>query len=478
MTETDIKQKTLKGIFWNVIEKFLVKGTSFIITIILARILSPSDYGLIGMLAIFIALSNIFIESGFAKALIQKQGCTDVDYSTAFYTNLGMSVLIYIIFFVAAPYVAAFYNEPLLCDILRILSVNFILGAFNVAQRAKLMAKMDFKSLAKINFAGTLLGGIVGIIMAYTGCGVWALVGQTIISTFVMLFLFPHYSKWRPLWVFSKASFSALFGFGSKLLISGVVATVVNNIATIAIGKVYKSSQLGFYTKATQFSDLISLTVNDILGTVTFPVLSELQDQRERMVAVYRKSLLYSAMIIFPVMMLIVLLARPMVIALLTEKWLPCVVLLQILCLARMFTPLSSINMNLLNAIGRPDLYMKIDLSKIPLILLMLVITIPISVKAIVIGNFIITFICFFINTYYPGKLYGYGAWEQIKDWRYIFISLIIMAVCVMLYLHFIDNVWLQFIGGGIVGCFTYVICCIKFDMLNPLVLKSLLNRQ
>lgn len=469
----NIRQKTIRGVFWNAIEKFLVKGTSFAISIVLARILSPSDYGLIGMLAIFIALSNIFIESGFAKALIQKQDCTDIDYSTAFYTNLGLSILIYIVLYCSAPYVSLFYNEPLLCDILRILSINIIIGSFNIVQRAKLMAKMDFKSLAKINFIGTLVGGICGIIMAYSDMGVWALVGQTITATLIMLFLFPYYSKWKPIWTFSKSSFNALFGFGSKLLISGTIATIVNNIATISIGKVYKSAQLGFYTKATQFSDLISLTVNDILGTVTFPILSELQNEKDRMIAVYRKSLLYSAMIIFPVMILIVLLAKPMIILLLTEKWLPCVALLQILCLARMFTPLSSINMNLLNAIGRSDLFMKIDLSKIPLILVILSITIPISVEAIVIGNLFSTLICFFINTYYPGKLFGYGAWEQIKDWKYIFLSLLIMTSIVLIYLHFIDNIWLQFIGGGIIGCGAYIACCLKFKMIDWGAIKS-----
>ena len=467
------KKKLFSGIFWNAIEKFLVKGVSFTISIFLARILSPSDYGLIGMLAVFIALSNTFIESGFVKALVQKQDCTDIDYSTAFYSNLVMSLFIYIILFFSAPYVASFYNEPLLCNILRILSINLIIGSFNIVQRAKLMAKMDFKSLAKINFIGTLFGGICGLMLAYNGWGVWSLIGQTITATFVMLFLFPHYSRWKPQWEFSKESFNTLFGFGSKLLISGTVAIIVNNIATIAIGKEYKSSQLGYYTKATNFSDMIALTVNDIIGTVTFPVLSELQSEKEHMIAVYRKSLYFSAMMIFPIMILLVLLAKPLIIALLTEKWLPSVILLQILCLARMFTPLSAINMNLLNAIGRSDLFMKIDLSKIPLILIILAITIPISVKAIVIGGLIDTFICFFINTYYPGKLFGYGAWEQIKDWKYIFLSLIIMAIIVILYLQCFSNVWIQFIGGGIIGCLTYITCCFKFKMIDWSTIKS-----
>lgn len=478
MEEKSLRKRTISAVIWNAIEKFLVKGASFIISIVLARLLSPTDYGLIGMLAIFIALSTIFIESGFAKALIQKQDCTDIDYSTAFYSNLILSLLVYVLLVIAAPWIADFYEEPQLCSILRILSINFVIGSFNIVQRAKLMARMDFKSLAKINFIGVIVGGCVGILMAYAGWGVGALVGQTIANTFVMLFLFPHYSNWKPIWAFSFESFRKLFGFGSKLLITGTVATIVNNISTIAIGKAYKSDSLGYYTRATQFSEMIAYTVNDILGTVTFPVLSELQNERERMVAMYRKSLFYTAVVIFPVMILMALLARPLVVVLLTEKWLPCVLLLQILCLARMFTPLSAINMNLLNAIGRPDLFMKVDLCKIPIILFSLAITIPISVTAIVVGNFITTFICFFINAYYPGKLFGYGAWEQIKDYRKLISAIVLMCITVIFSLKICDAPWLQLILGGIIGTSVYIISCLLLNVVSLIEIKSLIDKK
>lgn len=474
---SNIRKKTVNAVIWNAIEKFLVKSASFVINIILARILSPSDYGLIGMLAIFIALSTIFIESGFAKALIQKQDCTEIDYSTAFYSNLGVSLVIYILLFMSAPYIAQFYNEPQLCEILRILSINFVIGSFNIVQRAKLMAKMDFKSLAKINFVGVLLGGICGIIMAYTGWGVWALVGQTMVATLVMLFLFPHYSKWKPIWKFSSKSFKRLFGFGSKLLITGTAATIVNNISTIAIGKAYKSDQLGYYTRANQFSEMIAITVNDILGTVTFPVLSELQDEKERLVAVYRKSLFYTAFVIFPVMVLMALLARPLIIVLLTEKWLPCVLLLQILCVTRMFTPLSAINMNVLNAIGRSDLFMRVDLCKIPIILISLAITIPISVTAIVWGSLITTFLCFFINAYYPGKLFGYGAWEQIKDYKKIFLAVAIMTALVLTSGYIFKNIWLQLLIGIFLGGTGYIVSCFLLKVISVQEIKTIFKR-
>ena len=313
------------------------------------------------------------------------------------------------------------------------------------------MSKVDFKSLAKIRVASIIVGGGIGVAMAYTGFGVWALVGQTLSSTIVQIILFPIYSNWKISFSFSKESFKQLFGFGSKLMITGVYSVIVNNISTICIGRAYDSNKLGFYTRGSHFSQLIAFTINDVLGTVTFPVLSHLQDEKEHMVAVYRKALFFTAMVIFPIMILCALLARPIVLILLTDKWLPCVVLMQWLFLARMFTPLSSINMNILNAVGRSDLFMKVDFSKAPLLILMLVITIPISVEAICIGSFINSFICFFINAYLPGKLFGYGALQQLKDWRFIFLSILIMSGAVSLFCFFVSNLWLQVIIGGII---------------------------
>lgn len=469
-----VRTTVLQGVAWNFIEKVLTRGMSFLIGIILARLLSPSDFGLVGMLAIFISISNVFIEGGLAKALIQRQNCSDIDFSTAFVSNVGMSLVIYAILFVSAPWIADFYDEPILTPLTRVLALNFILGAFNIVQRAKLMAAVDFKSLAKINVISVVLSGVVGIVMAYSGCGVWSLVGQSLFSTILLMILFPIYSKWKPSVKFSNDSFKTLFGFGSKLMFTGFVAVIVNNISTICIGRFYKSHQLGFYTRATQFSELISSTLYDVLGNVTFPVLSELQDDKEHMVAVYRKSLYFTAMLIFPFMILLVLISRPMVIILLTEKWLPSVVLMQWLFLARMFTPLSAINMNVLNAVGRSDLFMKLDFSKIPLVLLILAITIPISVEAITIGSFISSFICFFINAYLPGRMFGYGAIKMIYDWRYILLSVVIMVLVVLSYLHFITNIWLQLLGGGVIGLVTYGICCIVFNVVEDDILKML----
>lgn len=470
MTQS-VRSQLLHGVVWNFVEKVLIRAATFFIGIILARLLSPSDYGLIGMLAVFISISGVFIEGGLAKALIQRQNCQNIDYSTAFVTNVGMSIIIYVIMYASAPWIADFYGEPILIDLTRILSLNFILGSFNIVQRAKMMARVDFKSLAQINVISTIVSGIIGIAMAYYGYGVWALVGQALCSTIVLIILFPIYSKWKPSLEFSMSSFRQLFGFGSNLMVTGVYAVVLNNISTICIGKFYRSGQLGFFTRASQFSELISTTSYEVIGNVTFPVLSELQDDKTRLIKVYRKSLFFTAMFIFPIMVLTSLLARPIIIILLTEKWLPCVVLIQWLCLARMFTPLSAINMNILNAVGRSDLFMKLDLSKLPLILLTFAITIPISVEAIAIGDFVSTFICFFINAYLPGRMFGYGAWEQIKDWRYIILSILIMVGVVCLILSLIENVWLQLFIGGLVGILVYLGSCVLFNVINDDIL-------
>ena len=465
--------KFFKGIIWNTIEKVLVKGSSFIITVILARLLTPEDYGIIGMLAIFIALSNVFIESGFSKALIQKKDVSDDDYNTAFITNLGVAFCVYLALFFAAPLIARFYNVSELVLISRVLFVNLILVSCNIVQNAILTRAVDFKSIAKINFFGVFFGGLAGIISAYLGAGVWALVIQTLSTSVTRMMIFPIFSRWYPKFRFSVDSFKKLFGFGSKLLVSGSMAVIVNNISTICIGKFYSQAQLGFYTRAVQFSEIISSIINDVVGTVSYPVLSNLQESREEMVNMYKRSLLYTAMLTFPILLLTALLAHPLVLVLLTEKWLPCVVLLQILCLARMWTPISALNINILNALGRTGLTLKVESIKIAYGLITLAITIPIGVKAIVIGNLINTIISFFVNTYYPGRLLGYGALKMLKDWKYIFLAVCIMTLIVLVFNYFVDNPYLQLLVAGPLGLGAYIGVCVFSGQLN---LKSLIQ--
>lgn len=472
-----MRNSLFSGIIWNSIEKVLLKGVSLIISIVLARLLSPSDYGLLGMLSIFMTLSHTFIDSGFARALIQKKDCEEIDYSTAFVTNVSVSLVFYAILFFCAPLIAAFYDEPILIPLTRVVSLNFVIGSFNMVQRARLQSKVDFKSLAKVNVIASLVSGVVGISLAFLGWGVWALVMQHLFTVIVPFFILPYFSKWRPSLKFSKASFRGLWSFGSKLLATGTVSVIVSEISTICIGKVYKSNQLGFFTKAKGFPQMVSDVTHQVIGSVTFPVLSGIQDEKEHFVSVYKKGLYYMALIIFPLMILLAILAKPLVLVLLTEKWLGCVAMMQWFFLARMFYPLSALNMNVLNAAGRSDLFMKVDFSTIPLTIIMLAITIPIGVEAMVIGMFVNSFICYFVYAYMPGKLWGYGAWQQIKDWKWIFLSIIIMSIMVGLFTFIIENIYLQLFGGITIGVVSYFLCCKLFKLVEPDVLDGVLSK-
>ncbi len=473
-----VRSKLVHGMFWNALEKFLLQGVTFFIGIILARLLSPSDFGLIGMLTVFLLVINAFVNSGLNSALVQKHECTALDYSTVFCVNLVIAILGAIILFFAAPFIAAFYHEPILTPITRVIGINVVLGALNIVHRSQLTIKVDFKSLAQINVMTTIFGGIVGIVMAYTGFGVWALVGQSLTSTICGLVLFPIYSKWKPSISFSMDSFRQLFGYGSKLLVTSVYSVLINNISTLFIGRTYSSQDLGFYTKANQTPNTISNFVYGILGSVTFPVMSEIKEDKERMVRLYKKALFTTALFVFPLMMLFCMLSRSFIIIALTEKWLPCLTMMQLYCFARMFTPLSALNISVLNASGRSDLFMWMDLSKAPLILGALALTIPISVEAIVWGNTIVTVICFFINSYLPGRLYGYGAFNQLKDWRYIILSVALMCGIVYGYSQIVTNMWMQFFGGGIIGVLSYTFFCHIFKVIDYKALLHMIRTR
>ena len=469
-----IKKQLVSGLLWNALEKFLLQGVTFFIGIILARLLSPSDFGLIGMLSVFLYIINAFVNSGLNSALVQKHNCSSLDYSTVFTVNLVIAITGAVILFFAAPSIANFYHEPLLTPITRVLGINVILSALNIVHRSQLTIKVDFKSLAKINVINTIVGGTVGIVMAYTGFGVWSLVGQSMASTLSGMILLPIYSKWKPSIRFSKQSFHQLFGYGSKLLVTSIYSVIINNISTLFIGRTYSSKDLGFYTKANQTPNTVSNFIYGILGTVTFPVMSEIKEDKERMLRLYKKALFTTAMLVFPMMMLFCVLSKSFIVVALTEKWLPCLTMMQLYCFARMFTPLSALNISVLNASGRSDLFMWMDLSKAPLILGALAITISISVEAIVWGSTVVTIICFFINSYLPGRLYGYGAFKQLYDWRYIILSVAIMTTCVWLLVHYLKNYWLQLILGGIVGSIVYLVCCLLFGVIKKEMLQEL----
>ena len=462
---------------WSAADKFASQGGQFVIGVVLARLLMPEDFGLIGMLSIFIAISQSLIDSGMGSGLIQKKNRTDIDFSTVFVFNFIVSILIYGILFFSAPLIADFYNIPQLAFITRVLTINIVVNSLAIVQRSKLIINLDFKTIAKVNVVTVFLGGAIGLFFAYKGLGVWALVIQRISRSVISVIMFWILNKWSPSILFSKQSFSELFGFGSKLLISGLIGNIFNNTYNIAIGKAYSAAELGFYTSAKGFVELSAGTVTGILHQVTYPILATLQDDRKRMAHVFRRLIKMSTFFIFPSMTLLALLADPFIRLVLTEKWLPVVPLLQWMCFAKIFYPISAINMNILNAMGRSDLFLKIDLSKLPMALIALVITIPLGLKAMVIGHVVTSFLAFFINAYYPGKYFGYGALRQLNDILSIMIATLLMAASVFFIIYFVNILWLKLLVGIIVGGVLYYSFALVLKIEEIKEIKALINR-
>ena len=432
-------------------------------SIILARLLCPSDYGIVAMITIFFAVAQAFVDSGFANALIRKNNRTEKDLSTCFYFNIVVGLFAYIVFFIAAPWIAKFYNQPILTMIIRLESVTMFLNSLCIVQQALLTIQINFKTQAKISLASTIISGIIGVILAYKGFGVWALVWQGISNALVRMILLWKLSTWRPRYGFSKESFHYLFGYGSKLLASGLLDTTYNNIYPIIIGKLFTPADLGYFSRAQGLATLPSSNLTSVLQRVTFPVLSEIQDDMERLETNYRKLLKMSAFIIFPLMMLLAAIARPLVDILLTDKWDNCVIYLQILCVALMWHPIHAINLNLLQVKGRSDLFLRLEIIKKILGVIIILITFSMGLKAMCIGLAINSIIALTINTFYTGKLISIGFISQVKDLLPIILSSILLLIVSSGCVYFIENVILQIIVGTVIGIGCYVGVAILF---------------
>ncbi len=456
---TTLKKKAVKGTLWSAIERFSTQGIQFIIGLILARLLTPTDYGLLGMLAIFIAISRTFIDGGFAQALIQKKNRDELDFSTTFYFNIVVSLFVYAILFFAAPLIADFYQEPLLVELTRVIGVIIIINSFSVVQIAKFSIQVDFKTQTKATLTAVVISGAIGIYMAYSGFGVWALVVQRLTMEFIKTILLWLMSKWIPAWQFSVQRFKQLFSFGSKLLLSRLLDTVFVQIYTVVIGKVFSADTLGYFTRARQFSELPSQNITGIIQRVTFPVLSEIQDNDEKLREAYKKIIIMSATLIFPLMIGLAAVAKPFVLLVLTEKWSSTVWMLQLLCFAMMWYPIHAINLNVINVKGRSDLFLKLEVIKKIITFVILVITVPMGLEAILVGQIVDSYICLFINLHYTKKVINYGFLQQMRDLLPILLLSLAMGGLVYYTISylFVGLYIFQLVLGLIVGILFYV---------------------
>lgn len=453
-----LKDKVVSGTSWKLIEKGVNEIALFVIGIVLARLLSPSDYGVVGLLAVFFAVARTFQDSGFASALIQKKDRTQKDYCTVFYFNLIMSCLLYIVFFFSAPYIAAFYKVPILVKITRVFALSFILGGFTSVLYTKLKAEMRFKALSLISIIGTLCTGATGVILALLGYGVWALVFQVLVGELLKGVAIWLVSRWKPSLVFSLESFKKLFTFGGNLLVSGLINTLYNNIYTLVIGKVYQPIQVGYFNRANGYANIPTNIILQLAVDVSYPILATVQDSNERLLVAYRKLLRTPLFILYPVLTMLAVMASPLIEIMIGSKWLPCVPMLKILCLAGFFIPLTHINLNLLYVKGRADLVLRLEFIKKPIAFLILFASIPFGIYWLIAGRVLYSLIGFMINCYYTNIILDYGFKKQMKVLLPIFFNVTIMGSFVYLSMFFTNDNYLKLIVGSAIGLSSFLL--------------------
>ena len=424
---------------WSAVERFSVQGIYFIIGIIMARKLTPSDYGTVGVIGIFLAVSQTFIDSGFSSALIRKQDRTEKDFSTVFYFNILAAIIFYGLLFILAPYIADFFKNPIVCNILRIQSLTLIISSLYAIHATKLTINLDFKALAKRSLLASILSGILGIICAYCGLGVWSLVVQNLTNVIVNAIFFWIYVKWHPLLLFSKKSFNELFSFGGKLLLSSLINTLYNNINTLVIGKFFSAKDLGVYERGTHIARIPVDTTNNIVGKVTYPILSKLQNDETKMISVYRKYINILSMIIFFGCCLMAAISKPLILILLTDKWEESIIYLQIFSFSIMFDHINVINLNILMVKGRSDLFLRLEIIKKTISITILFLSIPFGVIGICASKILYTQIAIFINTYYTGKLFNLGYLTQLKDYSGFFFLSVVSCLPAFMFCQYVS---------------------------------------
>ena len=476
MAEENLKYKTRKGYYWKFLELFANQFMQFVIGIFMARMLSPEDYGLTAIPAVFMAVAGLFASAGFGQAMVRKQELKEEDLSTAFYYSLGMGVLIYILFFFSSPWVADFYNAPILCPMIRVTALGFIYGPINTPQNIILERRLDFKTPTKIGLLAKILYGITGVALAFYGYGVWALVLSTMFGGIVGMIMKCYVVRWYPKTGWSKDSFRYLWGYGNKFMASQIINTLYGNITPLFIGKYYSPSNLGVYNRADGYANLPSSTLTGVIQSVSFPILSKIQDDENRLAHNYQRLLKSTVFVVFPCMMLLAALAHPLIVTLITKKWESCVILLQILCFSKMWYPVHAINLNLLLVKGRTDWFLKLEVIKKCYGIIILLGTLPLGLIVFCAGSIFSSIIGLVVNTYYTGKLINMGFWKQMRDFLPILLLSMFMFLVVYCITLIIPNDWGQIVIGGIVGVALYlgVSYLFKFEEIEDL--KYMLN--
>lgn len=473
-----LKQQTKKGLYWSFFNQFSNYGMQFCIGIVMARLLSPSDYGITALPGVFMAIAGIFQDSGMTGALIRKEKIEEKDYSTLFIYSIAMEIFMYAVLFIASPWIADFFHTPILIPLIRVTALTFLWGPVSTVQYVILKRKLDFKTPTKISIATKIFSGVIGITLAYMGYGLWALVISGVLSSFLGLVIVAYVVKWYPKTGWSKDSFKYLWDYGNKMLASALLDTAYNNITPVFVGKYYSPADLGVYNRARNYAQMPSQNVTGVIQNVTFPVLSKMLNDDEGLARNYRRMIRTTAFIVFPMMFMLSALARPLILTMITAKWESCIILLQLMCFSLMWYPIHAMNLNLLQVKGRTDLFLRLEIIKKIIGLSILVITLPQGLVIFCIGSIISSILCLVINTYYTGKLIDVGFLTQMKDLTPILLLSAVMYLAIYCTNSFIENMVLQIIIGGIVGAFIYLggAFLFRFEELNDV--KYMLKRK
>ena len=457
-----LKDKTVKGTFWSAADAFLGQGVTFLVGILLARMLTPAEYGLIGIVLIFTIILSGVVDSGFSNALIRKKDTTDDDYNTMFITNMVISIVMFLLLYISSPMIAQFFGRQELVDLCRVMGLILIIQALSITQTTILTKQIDFKTKTKASLISAIGSGVIGIGMAYTGFGVWALVGQQISKSLlytVVLWILVH---WWPKMSFSKESFHYMWGFGWKLMVSGLLNNIWNQMYQVVVGKFYSPATLGQYTRSKEYANIFSSNLTVIIQRVSYPALAEVQDDTERMVMAYRKIIKVSMFITAISMVSIAAIADPLIFCLIGPQWSEAASYLPLICMSMVLYPLHALNLNMLQIQGRSDIFLYLEIIKKIIGVVPLLLGIFVNIYWMLWGVIITGVIAFFLNSYYTGKKLNYSSWMQLKDISASFTVSLIMAMAVFFLKYIPVSYWFVLPLQLIVGAVTFFIICEK----------------
>lgn len=476
MAEQSLKDKTVKGTFWSAADAFLGQGVSFLVGLVLARLLTPDEYGLIGIVTIFTTILLGVVDSGFSNALIRKKEVQEKDYSTLFYSNLAISILMFLLMYAGAPFIANFFEQPQLVELCRVMGLLLIFQALSIVQYTILSRKIDFKTKTKANVFSAVLSGVLGIVMAFTGFGVWSLVAQQLSRQLLFSIGLWVLNKWWPKFEFSIESFKYMWGFGWKMLLSGLLNNIWNQLYQVVVGKFYSTATLGQYSRSKEYANIFSSNLTSIVQRVSYPVLSQIQDDKDRLVSGYRRIIKVTMFVTAISMISLGAVSEPLIYCLIGPQWREAATYLPLICISMSLYPLHSINLNMLQVQNRTDIFLYLEIVKKVISVGPLLLGIFVNIYWMLIASIAAGIIAFFLNSYYTGKKLGYSSWMQLKDVAPCYGVAFAIGIAVYFFKYLPLNNWVILPLQVVVGTMVFFIICEKSNMPEYNEVKSIVK--